>query len=74
MLTAKQMKEYLERGFSEKTLLEISAFLESGSFELYNLVGLGDGDYRLMYREQTGINAKGEPVTKMQCKLSVITF
>ncbi len=70
MLNDKQMEKLLKLGFSETTVLEVDEFLASNkAFEFHNLANIGGGDFRLMYREQIGINDKGEPITKMQCKL-----
>lgn len=61
-------------GWSIPTLLEVNAFLiaSNGLYQFHNLADIGGDDYRLMYREQIGLDAKGNPITKMQCKINPI--
>lgn len=63
-----------KEGWPDTTLLEVDRFLveSNGLFQFHNLANIGGGDYRLMYKEKTGVDAKGNPITKMQCKLGRI--
>ena len=72
MLSVAQTKELSLSGWPDNTLLAVDEFLQSGVYTFYNLANLGCGDFRLMYREQVGIDAKNNPITKMQCKLGKI--
>lgn len=75
MLNAKQTELHLKDGWTEPTLMEIDEFLATnGSFSFHNLANIGGGDYRLMYRETTGTDAKGKPIQTMHCKLGRIHY
>ena len=71
MLTNELINNLSSQGWSDSTLLEIDALLTSanGVFEYHNLANIGGGDFRLMYKEKIGVDAKGNSITKMQCKL-----
>lgn len=76
MIPADILNGLSKEGWSDTTLLEVDRFLaaSNGVFEFHNLANIGGGDFRLMYKEKVGVDAKGNPITKMQCKLGAITY
>lgn len=76
MWTPEVMNNLSREGWPDETLLEVDAFLTSsnGIFQFHNLANIGGGDFRIMYREKIGVDAKGQPITKMQCKLGRINY
>ena len=76
MISVEQTQDLVRLGWPEETLINVDEFLEAsnGIFQFHNLANIGAGEFRLMYREQKGIDEKGKPITKMQCKLGRIIY
>jgi hypothetical protein len=53
MFDIKTVEQLLKKGFTQKTIFEVETFLENNNSELVNLAGLGDSDYRIIFKELT---------------------
>jgi len=76
MWTSELINKLSKEFWPDSTLLTVDAFLtaSNGIFEYHNLANIGGGDWRLMYKEKIGTDAKGQPITKMQCKIGKIDY
>jgi hypothetical protein len=73
-MTPETLNNLSKNGWPDSTLLAVDSFLTSsnGIYQFHNLANIGGGDYRLMYKEKIGVDAKGNPITKMQGRLGKI--